>query len=95
MPRTFWVYILTNQADSILYIGVTNDLVRRINEHRAKIHDGFSQKYHLSKLVYLEESNDPLSAIEREKQLKRWTRAKKISLIQQLNPYWKDLYTSE
>lgn len=88
---TYWVYILTNQINSVLYVGVTNDLVRRIEEHRQKLVPGFTSKYNLTKLVHFEETGDVRSAIEREKRLKGWTRAKKNALIDQTNPQWNDL----
>ena len=86
-----YVYILTNSADKVLYIGVTSNLVKRIYEHKSKLVEGFSQKYDLTKLVYYEISNDMYSAITREKQIKGWLRSKKIDLIQSMNPRWIDL----
>ena len=74
-----------------LYIGVTNDLVRRIYEHKNKMIDGFTKKYNLTKLVYYEATTDVRSAIEREKQLKNWHREWKMNLIIEFNPEWKDL----
>ncbi|MEK7073476.1 MAG: GIY-YIG nuclease family protein [Patescibacteria group bacterium] len=91
---TYWVYIVTNDLNSVLYIGVTNDLARRIEEHRQKLVPGFTAKYNLSKLVHFEETNDVRSAIEREKQLKGWTRKKKNKLIDSVNPKWNDLSPS-
>ncbi|MEX2488539.1 MAG: GIY-YIG nuclease family protein, partial [Pseudomonadales bacterium] len=75
---SYWVYIITNQNHSTLYIGVTNNLLRRINEHKNGDIRGFSAKYRLKKLIYAEETNDVMSAIEREKQIKRWRREKKV-----------------
>jgi putative endonuclease len=89
--RQYYVYILTNKSDNVLYIGVTNDLVRRIFEHKNKLVEGFTKKYNLRKLVYYEATNDIESAINREKQLKNWHRDWKINLINQFNPNWKDL----
>ncbi len=85
------MYILTNQENDVLYIGVTNDLVRRIYEHRNHLVKGFTDKYNVNKLVYYEITNNIESAIKREKQLKNWHRQWKINLIEGSNPYWKDL----
>ena len=92
--KTYYVYILSNQTDTTLYIGVTNNLERRIYEHKNKIVDGFTAKYNLNKLVYFEEATDAISAIEREKQLKGWTRKRKEKLINDSNPNWVDLSLS-
>ena len=92
--KTYYVYILSNQTDTTLYIGVTNNLERRIYEHKNKIVDGFTAKYNLNKLVYFEEATDAISAIEREKQLKGWTRKRKEKLINHSNPNWVDLSLS-
>ena len=89
-----YVYILSNWDDSVLYIGVTSDLVRRLYEHKNHLIDGFTHKYNVNKLVYYEHTSDVRCAIEREKQLKGWTRAKKNALIQKTNPDWKDLSLS-
>ena len=88
----YYVYIISNKTNSTLYIGVTNNLKRRIYEHKNKLIDGFSKKYNLSKLVYFETTTDSYSAISREKQLKGWIRQKKIDLITSQNPEFKDLY---
>ena len=87
----YYVYILSNWNDSVLYIGVTNNLPRRLYEHRNHLVTGFTSKYNTHKLVYFEETNDVYSAISREKQLKGWVRKKKNNLIMQKNPEWKDL----
>ena len=87
----YYVYILTNKSNKVLYIGVTNDLIRRVFEHKSKQVEGFSKKYNLNKLVYYETTSDVKSAIRREKQLKNWHRDWKINLIAQFNPEWKDL----
>ena len=87
----YFVYILSNWDDSVLYIGVTSNLPRRLYEHRNGLVDGFTQKYNVHKLVYYEYTNDVYSAISREKQLKKWNRSKKNWLIQKTNPQWKDL----
>ena len=87
----YYVYILSNWCDSVLYIGVTNNLPRRLYEHRNHLVKGFSQKYNVCKLVYFETTGDVRVALEREKQLKGWTRAKKNTLISESNSQWKDL----
>ena len=89
--KTYYVYILASQKRGTLYIGVTNDLIRRIEEHKAKEVDGFTKKYNVSTLVYFESTNDVESAISREKVLKHWNREWKINLIESVNPEWKDL----
>ena len=86
------IYILTNDNNSTLYIGVTSNLVQRIYEHKNKQIKGFSSKYNLNKLVYFEQLEDMDSAILREKRLKKWNREWKNRLINELNPSWKDLY---
>ena len=87
----YFVYILSNWDDSVLYIGVTGNLPRRLYEHRNHLVDGFSSKYNTGKLVYFENATDVYSAISREKQLKKWSRAKKNKLIHSVNPAWRDL----
>ncbi|MCQ2573883.1 MAG: GIY-YIG nuclease family protein [Treponema sp.] len=87
----YYVYILTNYTNSVMYIGMTNDLTRRINEHKSGLIEGFTKKYHVHKLVYFESTDDVNNAIKREKQLKGWTRAKKNALVETNNPEWKDL----
>lgn len=87
-----YIYILTNQYNTALYIGVTNDLVRRIYEHKQDLVEGFSKRYKLHKLVYYEQTPSIISAIQREKQLKRWHRNWKNNLIEEMNPSWNDLY---
>lgn len=89
---TYYVYILTNFTNSVLYTGVTNDLVRRVYEHKQKLADGFTQKYHVDKLVYFEELLDPENAISREKSIKNLLRSKKFALIKLMNPEFEDLY---
>ena len=90
----YYVYILTNWDDSVIYIGVTGNLERRLYEHKNKLADGFTKKYNVSKLVYFESTSDVYSALSREKQLKKWTRAKKNQLVETLNPQWEDLSLS-
>ena len=87
----YYVYIITNKHNTVLYIGVTNDIVRRIYEHKNGLLDGFSKKYNLYKLVYLEEYNNVNDAISREKQLKGWKRERKNKLIESINPNWIEL----
>ncbi|OGW17407.1 MAG: hypothetical protein A3K09_05455 [Nitrospinae bacterium RIFCSPLOWO2_12_FULL_47_7] len=89
--KQYYVYILTNKTNRVLYIGVTNNLSRRMFEHKNKLMEGFSKKYNLTKLVYYETTTDVKSAIGREKQLKNWHRGWKINLINQFNPKWEDL----
>ena len=92
MFKSYYVYILTNFNDTTFYIGVTNNLTKRIYEHKNKLMKGFSDKYNLKKLVYFEETNDINSAIRREKQLKNWHREWKINLIKSKNPNFEDLF---
>ena len=89
-----YVYILTNVVNTVLYIGVTSNLTKRIYEHKNKLVDGFSKNYNLNKLVYYEVSDSILSAIQREKYLKGKKRQYKIDLIESKNPEWQDLYES-
>ena len=87
----YYVYILTNKNNTVLYTGVTNDLCRRLYEHKNHLNDGFTKRYNLEKLVYFETFTNIKDAIIREKTIKGWTRAKKNVLIDSLNPQWKDL----
>ena len=87
----YFVYFLTNWDDSVLYIGVTGNLERRLYEHRNGLVDGFTKKNNVHKLVYYEQTNDVYSAISREKQLKKWSRSKKNDLVNRTNPQWADL----
>jgi putative endonuclease len=91
LNKQYFVYIMSSTCNAILYVGVTNNLFRRVFEHRSKMTQGFTATYHVTKLVYFEETSDIISAISREKQLKNWARAKKKRLIEMMNPYWKDL----
>ena len=86
----YYVYIMASHRGT-LYIGVTNDLTRRIYEHRNKLEPGFTAKYNVSKLVYFEPTVDVTSAIAREKEIKAWRRSKKVALLENANPYWNDL----
>ena len=90
--REFYVYILTNKRNGTLYIGVTNNLQRRVYEHKNNLKKGFTKKHQLHHLVYFESTEDIRSALQREKQLKKWERGWKIELIEKNNPQWKDLY---
>ncbi|MBZ0253327.1 MAG: GIY-YIG nuclease family protein [Candidatus Methylomirabilis sp.] len=88
--RTYYVYILAN-ASRILYTGMTNDLERRVAEHKSRAVPGFTATYNVTKLVYYEAGPDVNAAIEREKQIKRWRREKRVRLIESINPGWRDL----
>jgi putative endonuclease len=88
----YWIYILASRIGGTLYIGVTNDLVRRVHEHREKFADGFTKKHDVHRLVYFEQFDDIENAIGREKRLKKWNRAWKVRLIEESNPNWIDLY---
>ncbi len=90
-PGSYYVYILTNLNDKVMYIGVTNNLKRRVYEHKNHMVEGFSQRYNVTKLVYFENTSDVHSAISREKQLKGWRREKKNRLVESMNPEWEDL----
>lgn len=90
--KYYYVYILSNGKNGTLYIGVTNNLLRRVKEHKEKIKDGFTKKYSLADLVYYEQTENVHSAISREKVLKKWERQWKINLIEKGNPDWRDLY---
>mgnify|MGYP003240616647 CR=1 FL=1 len=89
--KQYYIYILSNYSNSTIYIGVTNNLVKRLYQHQNKLIDGFTSKYNINKLVYYEIYQNIDYAINREKQLKGWSRAKKNALIETLNPTWKDL----
>ena len=88
----YYVYILASRKNGTLYTGVTNNLIKRVYEHKNNLIKGFTKKYHVHDLVYYEEYNDVIEAISREKQIKKWNRQWKIELIEKLNPDWKDLY---
>ncbi len=87
----YYVYILTNWNTRVMYVGVTNDLERRLYEHRNNLTEGFTKKYNTHKLVYVEETGDVEAAIAREKQIKGWRREKKNALVESMNPLWKDI----
>ncbi len=90
--KSYYVYIMASKKNGTLYIGVANDLLRRVYEHKSGYVDGFTSKYKINKLVYFEQTTDIQSAIQREKQLKKWNRRWKIRLIEEQNPEWEDLY---
>lgn len=92
MQKQYYVYIMTNEHNSVIYTGVTQDLKKRTYEHREKMVDGFTKKYNINKLVYYEIFDSSCSAITREKQIKCTSRQKKVNLIKTLNPDWDDLY---
>ena len=92
MDRTYYIYIMSNKWNRVLYVGVTGDLVKRSHQHREKEVQGFTSQYNVTKLVYFETFNDPIRAIEREKQMKAGSRDKKVNLIDKHNPGWKDLF---
>jgi putative endonuclease len=90
MPRTYYVYILASHSRT-LYTGVTNDLVRRLYEHRSGLASAFTRRYSVHRLVHVEIATNPRDAIARETQIKRWTRRKKVALIEATNPTWEEL----
>jgi len=91
---TYYVYILTNANKNLIYIGVTNNLIRRVYEHKHHLDKGsYTARYNIDQLVYFEETSDVEAAISREKQLKGWNRARKYRLVESKNPEWKDIYT--
>ena len=92
MKKTPVVYMMTNKNNTVLYVGVTSDLKKRVWEHKKKLVDGFTKKYNINKLVYFESCNSMEQAIEREKRIKKWNRQWKIEMIEDKNPNWKDLY---
>ena len=91
MADSYFVYILASKRNGTLYVGVTNDLVRRMSEHKAKLVPGFTRQYDIDKLVYFEEYGSILEARARERTLKRWLRVWKLELIEKMNPEWRDL----
>ena len=92
VSKQYYVYIMTNSRNTVLYVGVTNDLIRRVYEHKEKLADGFTRKYNITKLVYYEVFEDIENAILREKQIKAGSRQKKVQLINSINREWHDLY---
>ena len=95
MDKRFYVYIMTNKYNTVLYTGVTNDLDRRVLEHKHKLAKGFTKKYNIEKLVYFEEYLDVRDAIAKEKQIKSGSRQKKVDLVNGMNKEWKDLFASQ
>lgn len=94
MEKQYYVYIMTNRNNTVIYTGVTNDLIRRVHEHKEKIGGLFTKRYIITKLVYYEVFNDANNAITREKQIKAGSRAKKVALVEEMNSEWADLYES-
>jgi putative endonuclease len=88
----YYVYLIASRKDGAIYVGVTNDIVRRIYEHRIKAVPGYASRYNITRLVWFEIYDDPISAISREKELKKWKRSWKVQLIEAQNPAWNDLY---
>ena len=91
--NTYYIYILASRKHGTLYIGVTNNLIKRVYEHKQDLVEGFTKKYNVHMLVYFEQTNNVESTITREKQMKAWKRQWKIDLIEEKNPEWKDLYS--
>ena len=94
MDKDYYVYIMTNWNNKVMYVGVTSDLERRVYAHKNKLVDGFTKRYNVNKLVYYDHTTDVKTAIEREKQIKGWTRARKNGLVNAMNPTWNDLSTN-
>jgi len=92
LTRNYYVYLLASRPNGTLYIGVTNDLAKRVWQHREGLIDGFTKKYAVRLLVWYEETDSIEAAIVREKQIKKWNRSWKVELIEKINPDWKDLY---
>jgi putative endonuclease len=90
----YFVYIMASQRHGTLYVGVTNNLIRRVHEHREKITPGFTSKYNVNRLVWFDQTDSIEAAIQHEKRLKHWQRAWKIEMIEKSNPHWEDLYLS-
>jgi putative endonuclease len=90
--NSYYVYILAHKRNGTLYVGVTNDLIRRVAEHKSGQSGGFTKRYKVNQLVFYEDTNDVIAAITREKQLKKWKRTWKLRLIEESNPEWRDLY---
>ena len=91
IEKVYYVYLLTNWNNKVMYVGVTNDLQRRVYEHKEKMVNGFTQKYNVNKLVYYEQTSDIAAALNREKEIKKWRRNKKNILVESTNPSWRDL----
>ena len=93
MPKDYYIYILASKRNGTLYVGVTNNLERRMSEHQQNLVEGFTKKYHVHHLIYYETTNNINAALQREKQLKKWNRNWKLELIEKSNPVWQDLLT--
>ena len=89
--KAYYVYLLTNWNNKVMYVGITNNLERRIYEHKEKVLKGFTEKYNVNKLVYYEQTSDIVGALNREKEIKKWRREKKNRLVVNTNPLWRDL----
>jgi putative endonuclease len=92
MEKDFYVYIMANQRNGTIYVGVTSNLIKRVWQHKTDLVEGFTKKYQTHNLVYYEKYGESYSAIQREKRLKEWKRKWKMELIESMNPYWSDLY---
>jgi putative endonuclease len=92
--KTYYIYILASKKNGTLYIGLTNDLVKRVCEHKERVVKGFTEKYHVNQLVYYEIHSSSYEAVSRERQMKKWNREWKIKLVEKTNPDWNDLYLS-
>jgi putative endonuclease len=90
MPKQYYVYLMASKS-RVLYVGVTNDLQRRVEQHKQKLVEGFTARYNITRLVYYEVTNDVHAALAREKEIKGWRRSKKVALIESVNPTWRDL----
>ncbi len=90
--KSYYIYILASKRNGTLYTGITNNLIRRVYEHKQGFVDGFTRMYCINRLVYFEETNNISSALKRERQIKSWKRKWKLQLIESINPGWKDLY---
>jgi putative endonuclease len=88
----YYVYLLANERNGTLYLGVTRDLVRRVYQHKTKVTPGFTSRYNVGRLTWFECYDDPVTAITREKEIKKWKRAWKMRLVEETNPQWRDLY---
>ena len=90
--KTYYIYIMTNKHHNVLYIGVTNNLLRRVYEHKKNLIEGFTKKYNCHKLVWYQQTDDVTAAITQQKRMKKWKREYKENVIREMNPEWKDLY---
>ena len=91
IEKAYYVYLMTNWNNKVMYIGITNNLERRIFEHKQKVGQGFTEKYNINKLVYYEQTSDIIEVLNREKEIKKWRREKKNKLVVKTNPIWRDL----